>query len=96
MDHYLQFLGLPKGVIDIDDSEEDGMGDYGSEMFAYMREREEEFVVEDDYLDQSSVTPEMRGVLVDWLLQVSLPSSSINCLCLVSSPNPSLLRCSII
>ena len=48
LDHYLQFLGLPKGVIDIDDSEEDGMGDYGSEMFAYMREREEEFVVEDE------------------------------------------------
>jgi len=46
------------------------MGEYGSEMFAYMREREEEFVVEEDYLDQSSVTPEMRGVLVDWLLQV--------------------------
>ena len=35
-------------MIDIDDSEEDGMGDYGSEMFAYMREREEEFVVEDE------------------------------------------------
>ena len=70
LDHYLQFLGLPKGVIDIDDNEEDGMGEYGSEMFAYMREREEEFVVEEDYLDQSSVTPEMRGVLVDWLLQV--------------------------
>ena len=68
---YLQFLGLPKGVIDIDDNDEDGMGEYGSEMFAYMRVREEEFVVEEDYLDQSSVSPEMRGVLVDWLLQVT-------------------------
>ena len=83
-------------MIDIDDSEEDGMGDYGSEMFAYMREREEEFVVEDDYLDQSSVTPEIRGVLVDWLLQVSLPSSSINCLCLASSLTLLSYRCSII
>ena len=27
-------------------------------------------MVEEDYLDQSSVSPEMRGVLVDWLLQV--------------------------
>ena len=39
-------------------------------MFAYLREREELFVVEEDYLDQSSVSPEMRSVLVDWLLQV--------------------------
>ena len=58
-------------MIDIDDNDEDGMGEYGSEMFAYMRVREEEFVVEEDYLDQSSVSPEMRGVLVDWLLQVT-------------------------
>ena len=55
-------------MIDIDDNEEDY--DYGSDMFAYLREREEMFVVEEDYLDQSSVSPEMRGVLVDWLLQV--------------------------
>ena len=53
-------------MVDIDDNEEG----YGSEMFAYMREREELFVVEEDYLDQSSVSPEMRSVLVDWLLQV--------------------------
>ena len=64
--NYLQFFDLPEGVIDIDDNEED----YGSEMFAYLREREELFVVEEDYLDQSSVSPDMRGVLVDWLLQV--------------------------
>jgi len=64
--NYLQFFDLPEGVIDIDDNEED----YGSEMFAYLREREEMFVVEEDYLDQSSVSPDMRGVLVDWLLQV--------------------------
>ena len=62
----LQFLDLPEGVVDIDDNEEG----YGSEMFAYLREREELFVVEEDYLDQSSVSPEMRSVLVDWLLQV--------------------------
>ena len=61
-----QFFGLPEGVVDIDENEED----YGSDMFAYLREREEMFVVEEDYLDQSSVSPEMRGVLVDWLLQV--------------------------
>ena len=53
-------------MVDIDDNEED----YGSDIFAYLREREEMFVVEEDYLDQSSVSPEMRGVLVDWLLQV--------------------------
>ena len=67
----MQFLGLPDGVVDIDNEEEDGMADYGSDMFAYMKEREEVFVVEEDYLDQSSVSPEMRAVLVDWLLQVA-------------------------
>ena len=71
--HFLQFLGLPKGVIDIDDYEEDEMDEYGFEMFSYMREREEEFVVKESYLDQSSVSPEMRAVLVDWLLQVGNP-----------------------
>ena len=35
-----------------------------------MKEREEEFVVEEGYLDQSSVSSDMRAVLVDWLLQV--------------------------
>ena len=69
----MQFLGLPYGVVDIDNEEEDGMADYGSDMFAYMKEREEVFVVEEDYLDQSSVSPEMRAVLVDWLLQVAKP-----------------------
>ena len=60
-------------MIDIDDYEEDGMDEYGLEMFSYMREREEEFVVKESYLDQSSVSPEMRAVLVDWLLQVGNP-----------------------
>ena len=60
-------------MIDIDDNEEDGMDEYGLEMFSYMRDREEEFVVKESYLDQSSVSPEMRAVLVDWLLQVGNP-----------------------
>ena len=40
-------------------------------MFFYLREREEHLVVDEDYLVQSSVSPEMRAVLVDWLLQVT-------------------------
>ena len=79
-------------MIDIDDNDEDGMGEYGSEMFAYMRVREEEFVVEEDYLDQSSVSPEMRGVLVDWLLQVTTSLLLSTCWPLQLS----ILRCSII
>ena len=60
---------LPDGVIDIDDTE-DGMCEYEAEMAAYLREREEMFVVSASFLEQGSVTAEHRAVLVDWLLQV--------------------------
>ena len=61
---------LPDGVVVIDDECEGWVGEYGFDMFFYLREREEHLVVEEDYLLQSSVSPEMRAVLVDWLLQV--------------------------
>ena len=34
-----------------------------------LRDKEEDLVVDEDYIDQSWVLPEMRAVLVDWLLQ---------------------------
>jgi len=61
---------LPDGVVGIDDECEGWIGEYGFDMFFYLREREEHLVVDEDYLAQSSVSPEMRAVLVDWLLQV--------------------------
>jgi len=57
-------------VVVIDDECEGWLGEYGFDMFFYFREKEEHLVVEEDYLVQSSVSPEMRAVLVDWLLQV--------------------------
>ena len=64
---------LPAGVVDID-IEEDGVNEYGDDIFVYMKEKEAEVVVGEDYLEQSSITPEQRGVLVDWLIQVGWPS----------------------
>ena len=67
---------LPDGVVVIDDECEGWIGEYGFDVFFYLREREKHLVVEEDYLIQSSVSPEMRAVLVDWLLQVEY-----SCLC---------------
>jgi len=61
---------LPDGVVVIDDECEGWIGEYGFDMFFYLREMEQHLVVDEDYLAQSSVSPEMRAVLVDWLLQV--------------------------
>ena len=61
---------LPDGVVDIDDTE-DGLLEYEAEMTAYLREREEMFVVSASFLEQGSVTAEHRAVLVDWLLKVT-------------------------
>ena len=62
-------ISLPDGVIDIDDTE-DGLLEYEPEMTAYLRKREEMFVVSASFLEQGSVTAEHRAVLVDWLIQV--------------------------
>jgi len=61
---------LPDGVVVIDDECEGWIGEYGFDVYFYLREREDHLVVDEDYLAQSSVSPEMRAVLVDWLLQV--------------------------
>ena len=59
-------------MVVIDDECEGWIGEYGFDMFFYLREREEHLVVDEDYLVQSTVSPEMRAVLVDWLLQVKI------------------------
>jgi len=60
---------VPEGVVDID-LEEDGMLEYGADMYLYLMWREEQFTVMPNYLDHSSVSPDMRAVLVDWIIQV--------------------------
>jgi len=60
---------VPEGVVDID-LEEDGMVEYGVDINAYLRSRELKFLVEPSYLEQNSVSADMRAVLVDWILQV--------------------------
>ena len=57
-------------MVVIDDECEGWIGEYGFDVFFYLREMEQHLVVDEDYLAQSSVSPEMRAVLVDWLLQV--------------------------
>ena len=57
-------------MVVIDDECEGWIDEYGFDVFLYLREKEEHLVVDEDYLAQSSVSPEMRAVLVDWLLQV--------------------------
>ena len=56
-------------MVVIDDECEGWIGEYG---FERLRDKEEDLVVDEDYIDQSWVLPEMRAVLVDWLLQVVL------------------------
>eukprot|EP00092_Neocalanus_flemingeri_P040926 GFUD01044560.1.p1 GENE.GFUD01044560.1~~GFUD01044560.1.p1 ORF type:complete len:506 (-),score=174.28 GFUD01044560.1:311-1828(-) len=58
---------LPEDVVNID---EDGMTDYGSEIVSYLRKLQESFTLNEDFLDDSSVTRSMRSILVDWLVQV--------------------------
>ena len=62
---------LPPGVLDLD-TEEDGCSEYQAELMSYLRSRERMCVVASTYLQESSVTGEMRAVLVDWILQVGV------------------------
>uniref|UniRef100_A0A3B3DZK6 G2/mitotic-specific cyclin-B2 n=2 Tax=Oryzias melastigma TaxID=30732 RepID=A0A3B3DZK6_ORYME len=44
--------------------------EYAKEIFDYLREREEKFVLSNYMLTHSSLNPEMRAILVDWLVEV--------------------------
>merc|ERR1719427_278713 len=58
---------LPEDVVNID---EDGKTDYGAEIVIYLRKLEKSFILNDDFLEDSSVSHSMRSILVDWLVQV--------------------------
>jgi len=66
---------LPAGVVDIDagDSANPQLcAEYATEIYAYLRSLEAGvgYTVREDYLAGSPITGKMRGVLVDWLVEV--------------------------
>jgi len=66
---------LPAGVIDIDAADSANpqlCAEYATEIYAYLRTLEAGvgYTVKEDYLAGSPITGKMRGVLVDWLVEV--------------------------
>ncbi|XP_069842198.1 G2/mitotic-specific cyclin-B3 [Dendropsophus ebraccatus] len=64
---------LPPNVEDIDkDSLDDpfSSSEYAMDIFAYMREREEKFVLSNYMESQGDISKEMRAILVDWMVEV--------------------------
>uniref|UniRef100_A0A8C5Q319 G2/mitotic-specific cyclin-B3 n=1 Tax=Leptobrachium leishanense TaxID=445787 RepID=A0A8C5Q319_9ANUR len=64
---------LPPDVEDIDkDCSEDPFSnsEYAMDIFNYMREREEKFVLPDYFEMQTDISKEMRAILVDWMVEV--------------------------
>jgi len=59
---------LPHGVINIDI--EEGLYEYSSELCVYLKQLEERFVLDKDFLVGGSVNQSMRAMLVNWLIQV--------------------------
>jgi len=64
----------PPGVDDFDAENEDDpnqVSEYVKEIFKYYKDREEKFKCP-DYINtvQTEITPAMRGILVDWLVEV--------------------------
>ncbi|RVE60343.1 hypothetical protein OJAV_G00180050 [Oryzias javanicus] len=44
--------------------------EYAKEIFDYLKEREEKFVLSNYMITHTSLNPEMRAILVDWLVEV--------------------------
>jgi len=59
---------LPEGVINIE--MEDGLYEYSREVVVYLMEMENTTTVPHDFLEDGSVTANMRSILVDWIIQV--------------------------
>jgi hypothetical protein len=59
---------LPDCVINIE--LDDGMYEYSAEVIVYLKLLEQDYVLKEDFLESNSVDGNMRGVLVDWLVQV--------------------------
>ncbi|XP_056395529.1 G2/mitotic-specific cyclin-B3 isoform X2 [Hyla sarda] len=64
---------LPPNVEDIDkDALDDpfSSSEYAMDIFTYMREREEKFVLPNYMESQGDISKEMRAILVDWMVEV--------------------------
>lgn len=59
---------LPPGVINID--VEDGLYEYAANVIVYLKQKEKEFVLGQNFLEGGSTSAAMRSMLVDWLIQV--------------------------
>uniref|UniRef100_A0AAQ5ZH50 G2/mitotic-specific cyclin-B2 n=1 Tax=Amphiprion ocellaris TaxID=80972 RepID=A0AAQ5ZH50_AMPOC len=71
---FLSFeASVPLQEFDIDsDNSEDGYlcPEYAKDIFDYLKQREEKFILCDYMPKQPSLNPEMRAILVDWLVEV--------------------------
>uniref|UniRef100_H2LX18 G2/mitotic-specific cyclin-B2 n=1 Tax=Oryzias latipes TaxID=8090 RepID=H2LX18_ORYLA len=65
-------LQIPKEFdIDSDSADDCYMcPEYAKDIFDYLKEREEKFVLSNYMLTHTSLNPEMRAILVDWLVEV--------------------------
>lgn len=66
-------LTFPDGVLDIDAQDKENpqlCAEYAPAMYAYLRTIEEGLVIKKDFLKGCSVNGKMRGVLIDWLVEV--------------------------
>ncbi|NWI94880.1 CCNB3 protein, partial [Pitta sordida] len=66
----------PVPVPAVEDIDKEQLGDpyanaeYAKDIFEYMREREEKFMMPDYMEKQPDITGEMRAILVDWMVEV--------------------------
>ncbi|CAG5929550.1 unnamed protein product [Menidia menidia] len=69
---HLQRQNIPKEFdIDSENSEDPYMcPEYAKDIFDYLKQREEKFVLENYMSKQPSLNTEMRAILVDWLVEV--------------------------
>lgn len=66
---------LPEGVVDIDLLDADNpqlCAEYVPTMYHYLRQLEKETAVKQDFLKGCPINGKMRGVLLDWLIEVHL------------------------
>ncbi|KAM6253418.1 G2/mitotic-specific cyclin-B3 isoform 2-T2 [Porphyrio hochstetteri] len=67
---------VPVPVPPIEDIDKEQLGDpyanaeYAKDIFEYMQEREEKFVLPDYMAKQPDITGDMRAILVDWMVEV--------------------------
>ncbi|XP_063225076.1 G2/mitotic-specific cyclin-B-like [Bacillus rossius redtenbacheri] len=64
---------LPTDVEDIDTDDRENLilvSDYVDDIYKYLRELEVKYAVKSDFLKDSKVTPRMRTILVNWLIDV--------------------------